>query len=671
MILAFLAALAVPQADREAAVKDSLGEFAKALASGDKEKVVARFDLDRMLQEFQARSALPLAADEAGRKALLAGLKAGLPNLAAGFAGATWDRIRPLSVRIGASGKEAETLCQVVLGGEKARFRFWLVAEKDDWKVYDFEMLDAGIRLSLLMSTLFANALGDGEAARRLQRGMTLLQKAILQMTQGETDEARENLIKVRATKPPPEIAAWVEFIDASLLLLEGEDEEALKAADKALALHKDLALAWQVKAAALTSLERHEDSIAASKEFLRLVGDDSETWLAIGESWEELDKVDEAIAAYRKGVAADDEEHENRMALAKLLLKDGKADEADGLLAAAVKNAAIDEGIFEEAAELLFEAGRHAPVLALAQEHAKRAPEDASPFRWQGLALRRLARHDESERALRRAIELDGDDAELLGELARTLALAGKEKEAGELADKYAEEDECGAHLVRAFIHAVAKRTEQAVEELRLALGIDPDQVEAVEKEPAFEALRKDEKAKQLISAARAKVEYRTKAGELVEEKDWEGLLKLSRERVAAAPADWDALHDQGTALRRLGKAAEAEPLLRQGLEKDAENRERWRDSLGRALAAQGRVDAALDQAAKLKEESENPLDALHLRAAIYAIARKPAEGLKALKELLAEDADQRYFLEEDPDFEDFLKLPEAQKLLKESKEE
>ncbi|HEX7901890.1 MAG TPA: hypothetical protein VF950_29295 [Planctomycetota bacterium] len=670
MLFALASVLAAFPTAQDREIKEILVTLGEAMAAGNKEKISELFAFSRMIKEIEAKSAVNLFSDAAARAKAAGRLHAAVHGFAAGTAavGMPWKTVRPLSVRV--AGADAEALCRVLIGDEKGRFRFWLTRDGDAWKVYDFEYLEGGMRVSILLASQLATTLASDDEGRRFQKGLLHLRDAMLQLVAGETEAAVAHIAKARAAKFTGELGAWVELMDATARLAEGESEEALASADKALGIHKELALAHGIRASALSSLERYEESIAASKEFLRIVGDDAETWHSIGECWEELENVREALAAYRKGAGADDEEHENRLALGRLLCDDGKAADAAPLLLAAAKNAPADEGVFEEAAELLWDAGLSREVLDMALAHAPRAPEDGSPLLWQGRALRKLGRFDESERALRKAMALSEEDTEVLAELARAMAQAGKDAAALDVAATLAKLDSSEGCFVRAFIHAVGGRAEKAVEELRAGLKEDPDRADEVEKESVYTAILATEVGKTALAAARAKIAYRTSAEDLWEAGDMAGLLKLALERAAAAPDDLDARFDQGNALRRLGRAVEAEIPLRAVLkEKWYSRRALCRDSLGRALAAQGKVEEALEQAAALLKEDIEELG-LTLRAAAYALAKKPDEALKALRELFKARPDAVSRVEDDDAFESLRELPAYIKILKEARE-
>ncbi|HXX92574.1 MAG TPA: tetratricopeptide repeat protein, partial [Planctomycetota bacterium] len=638
-----------------------------------KEPLVERFSLIRMLREFEAQGGdkVPPEGDE-GRTRLLDRLKAALPawTRASAAVGGEWERIRMLHAKLRPGGDEAEILSQVTLGGSRSRFRFWMIREGDDWKVFDFETLDGGLRFSVSVVALSATMEKDAEARKSMHQAFAALLAAFRQLTSGEFEEARKSLAGARKAEPPAQVRGWIDLLDAQALASLERYDESLEAADRALGAQKDLALAHQLKGLAYAALEKHEEAIAAEREFIKLVGDDAEAWLAIGEEFEKLGKAGEALEAFRKGAASDDEDFACRLNLGRLLVEGGRGEEARANLLAASRLAAPGEGVFEEAAELLAGAGDHPGVLELAQERVKRTPADPTVLLWQGRSLRRLGRLEEAQEVLGRAVkaekEKDEDSSECAEELVFALAQAGKGPEALERAGSLAVGDGDSARFVRLFLHAMAGRTEKGAQELKALLEEDDEAVDRILGEPALTAFAKRDEVQKVLGPARARREFE-RAVEKCLKGDWEGLLKLSRDRGQAAPDDDRALYYQGYALRRLRRFGEAVEALRAAAGKAKEPREA-REELGRALAALGQVDGALAQAEAILPEGK--ARGLSLRTAVFWIAGKPDQAVSALRDLLKEDPHWHEVVEKDADLVEFRKLPAVRDELKRAKD-
>ena len=653
------------RADQESKIRKSLEMLGRAMADQDKDTIANQFHIPRLIQEFQ-RAGLPTPEGQQDKARLLVRIRQMLPAMAAGPAalGLPWEKIRTVGVKVLQGGDEAEALCWVTMGGARSKVRFWLARDGTEWKAFDMEFMEAGVRLSLTAGALAAAIGKDGEANKAVLASFRAIFKAVKQIMSGELEEARESLHAARNDKSPGVITAWIEVLDAQALQALDKHEEALQAADRALERQKGFHLAHSIKAASYVALKEYQKAILAEKEYLRLAGDDPEAWALLGDAYERLKEVDLAIEAYRKGAASDDEDFANRFSAGRLLLARGKAAEAKPLFQAASKNAPPDEDTFEEAADLLAGAGEYASVLEMAEERLRRTPDDATVLIWQGRSLRKLSRFGDAEKVLQHSLDKESKSHGLLEELVFALAQGGKEGEALKYLKGYEVEAPSRARFLRLFIHAAAGRIDKALEELRPILLDDPDELDAIHQESTFDKLRQNEDAKKLMDAARAKREFTRDLGQFLVDKNWEGLVAFTRKRIAVAPEDGEALHFQGIALRRLKRFEEAERVLRQASNKWKKGTES-EDELGRTLASLGRVEEALAIA-----KNPDMVRGLLLQVAIHAIAKNPEAALKALEELLKDDAGWHEWVEDDKDLEELRKLPACQALLKKARE-
>lgn len=673
LLLASLAVAPQPGPEEDSKVRVAIDGLGRAMAGGDPEKILACFDLPRMIRELDAQSGRPfLPEDEPGREGLLRRLKLALPAMAAGPAafGAPWEKVRTLGVKIRPDGKEAEALCFVTVGGDRFKFRFFLVREKEEWRVFDFEMLELGIRISLTLGSLK----GDGadekdEGGRKVKRALGGILRAVRLISEAEFGKARETLAGARSEGLPGTLGAWIETLDAIALVALEEYESAIRAADRALAAHKDLALAHFLKAGAFTEMGKDDTAIASAREFMRLVGDDPDAWSMIGGSFERLEQRERAIEAYRKGAACDDEDYDCRFALGRLLVDEGRIAEAKPFLLAASRNAPTDELTSLEAAHFLGNAGEYGAILELVEERLKRTPDESDILVWQGRALRRLSRFEDAERALRVSLKSDPEDFGLMEELVLTLAQAGKDREAMESLETLEKDNREHAGFARVFVHALAGRTGKALPELKGLLEEDEDLVERIEIEPALKSFRGEKEVRSLVDPARATVEF-MKAVRKLSKGDDGALLRLSKERLAVAPDHDYAHYYQGCALRRLKRFEEAVQALRAAVTKGKEPQS-FRDELGRALSAVGNLDDALFEVDQLLSESKAKEYGMSLRVAVYAIAKKPDEALRALEELLTEFPNWQSVIRWDPDLAELRQLPACQTLLEKARKE
>jgi tetratricopeptide (TPR) repeat protein len=639
MTIALLLSLSLAGRQAEAKVREAIATFEKALVAKD-ESLDDHLDLQALLREMERRGSIP---DVSFRVRGVRRLEENLTTLVAspGALNGGWDRMVPLHVRVAASGDEADALCRVSIGGRKETFRVWLARSFNGWKISDLENLDGSYRLSVI-GLQYAPGVTVDEDRQALRDGVMALQRGAVALQKGKPEAVREALAMARRCDPPPYVVDWIELTDGLALRAMGDPLLALKAADRVLSRQKDLAVALRLKAACHAELREHAPAVAAAKEYLKLVGDDAEIWTLIGAASERLGKADEALDAYRKGAAADPEDGDSRRELGRVLVERGRAGEGAPWLSESVRL----RGRFESAADLLDGAGAHAEALALAEEEAAKQPDAPTVLARLGRGLRAVGRLKEAEEALVRASKLHPDDAEITREFVLVLAQAGKEADARALMKKEAD------GYVRAFVHAAAGRPAQALEELAVVFRQEAaagTALRRVETEPVFEKLRSDK----IVTAAKAAREY----GEARRNPHLppEEMLRIARERAEAVPEDALAYYDQGRALRRMRRYAEAEPLLRNALEKD----KRLSNELARTLAAQGKLEEALAVAG----------EDLDLRVVVTATAGKRDAAIKALQALLEKDPGRHPEIALDDEFAEFFRLPAVQDLLRKAR--
>jgi tetratricopeptide (TPR) repeat protein len=678
-MLAFLIALSLvlssaPQdqsSTEEEKIRGALDALVKAMAGRDRAGISACFHPRRMIKELDAQGfKLPGTGPEKEEQGIRA-LQAALPSIAGNMAaiGTAWEKIRTLGVHFQPGAEEVEALCRVTAGGSKTRMRFWLVKEEGAWKIFDFEVQEGNMRLSVTVGAIAANLGADEKTRKAMMTAFVALRKAAVQLGSGDADEAHKIIQEALGDDPPGIMRAWMELIDTQALLVLEKHGDAIKAADRLLGHQKDMFVAHHLKAAALFELGEYEKCIESEREFLKNMGDDAEAWIVVGNAHDKLHQADKAIEAYRKGAAADDEEFANRLQLGRLLIAAGRAAEARPVLKEASRNGTPEDDAFEQAAGFLDGAGDAIGTLELAEERIKRTPDDATVLAWQGKSLRKLKRFDEAEKVLRPAVEKNKDERELAEELIFTLAQAGKEREAMERSDAMAGEDADRARFLRAFVHVTAGRAGKAIEELRAMLEADADGVEEIEKEPVFEKLRQEVDLQIVIGRAKARRAFLNEVGRLSEKEDWDGVLKISKEQAGATPEDRYAHYYQGYALRRLGRPFDAELAFKAAIAKSKDNTD-FSAEFAKALAAQGKLDEALALADRVLAESKAEETGLLIRVLAYALVKKSDPALKALDVLLEKHPEWRHVVEGDADLAEFLKLEACQELLKRAKE-
>ncbi|HLF91896.1 MAG TPA: tetratricopeptide repeat protein, partial [Planctomycetota bacterium] len=146
------------------------------------------------------------------------------------------------------------------------------------------------------------------------------------------------------------------------------------------------------------------------------------------------------------------------------------------------------------------------AGVLELSRKRLERAPDDGDAWEWSGQALRQLKRFAEAEKALRTAIEKLPEAARGYSreELGLALAQLGRTDEALAVAEALQAGRKGGSLRLRAFALALAKRDDEAAKALGALLGEFKGYVWIVERDPAFEGLRKRPDVAEMIQRAK-----------------------------------------------------------------------------------------------------------------------------------------------------------------------
>lgn len=666
MPILLLLVLAAASAQEEAKVRETIGLLEKALVSKD-EALADHFDLPRLLKEMESRGAIP---EDGGRFRGARRLEDNLATIASapGALNGGWNRIEPLSVRVNPAGDEAEAFCRVTIGGKKGKFRFWLTRDGASWKTFDLEALDGSYRLSVI-GLQYTPGVHDDEERQSLRDGVMALQRGSVALAKGQPEAARDALSMARRSAPAEYVMDWIDLVDGQALSAMGDPAGALKAADRVLVRRKDLAPAQRLKADCHAALGEPAKAVLAAREYLKLVGDDADVWALVGRASERLGRTEAAVEAWRKAAAADAEDYHSRWELGRILLDGRRAAEAATFFAAASRLAPVETDVFENAADLLDRSGAHVEALALADEAAKRRPEDATVLSRRGRALRTVGRLKEAEELLRGASKANPEDAGIAQELLLVLAQSGRDAEAQERMRIVVTGDLWFRAYARAFVHAAAGRTAPALEELKSVFRSEhtlETSVAWVDKEPVFEKLRGDREGGALLASARAARDYGRARGN--PDLPPEELLRAARERKQAVPDHALAWFDEGRALRRLGRPAEAEASILKAVELSAD-KTNFQDELGRALAAQGKLDEALAVAEKMIRESKAEEFGMDLRVSAYAIAGKREAAVKALQALLAKHPEWHSAAAGGGELDEFRRLPAVQELLRKAR--
>jgi tetratricopeptide (TPR) repeat protein len=309
---------AIPETDRPR-VEETLARLVKASADDNPEHFAWCFNVRRMLAEIEQRGGLDAIGLKWEETSLLDELDGSIRHFCEGqrLNGGTWHFLQRCTVRFIENRGEAEAFAAVRSAGSLMRFRFWLIKEKNEWGIYDFESLETGIRESTNQARALRKS-RDGSAAQRA-RAEGLLEKAGQWIARGNFEEALESLNTAEPLSGKTELLPTIEMLQSVALFRLGRPEEALHKIDQTLEHRKDMPLAHHLRGCLLYSFGRFEECIRAQEEYLRVIGDDAPAWMWIGMSYEKMNNPEKAADAYRKGAAADEQDTANRTRLKAL----------------------------------------------------------------------------------------------------------------------------------------------------------------------------------------------------------------------------------------------------------------------------------------------------------------------------------------------------------------
>ncbi|MBA4063141.1 MAG: hypothetical protein C0501_05405 [Isosphaera sp.] len=337
---------------------EEAGEFARVLArfsdavrDRDADAMTGLFAPDRVLDEVarQAGGGVPVASDPGFRAGFTSGFRAGAQGIVSNplF---RWDSTAVRRVRWAADGSEAVVVAahrrRAEVGGEPVQLtikaRWWFVRRGGAWRVYDFEDLDGGVRLTAGMAALFAPAFRD--RLPQIQGAVAGLRDAQAALLDGDLDAVEAGLARVRTADLPAALDAVVTFLEAAARLGRGDPDGALKALDRAGELNPDMPGRHALRAAALNATGDHAGALAAADLYVSQLGPDADVDVHRGVALSWLNRAEEAAAAFRRALDDDPDSKDALNGLRSVLPDGGKAELADRLARAPSAGRVFDD---------------------------------------------------------------------------------------------------------------------------------------------------------------------------------------------------------------------------------------------------------------------------------------------------------------------------------------
>lgn len=337
-----------PAVSREAAeqeISEYVDGFGKAVAAESVLRILPMVDTEQTVEIIVSAVKDARFADylrKSFSSKITGQLATGVSRTVAG-----WDRHQVVRLSI-ADSLDLATVTLRVWDQESyaSRIECMLVRRKSGWKLYDFNELALGLRMTELFQITLAQLVNEGFAFSK--RDASFFQLAIFSMQAQDFEAADRHLRIIEDREFPPIIEAmkWT-FISIVASALS-DSERALTALDRCEKLGKPFPIADYLRAVAHNQLGAPEKALTAADRYLKTFGDDADSLHQRGLALESLERSDEALAAYRRGLDDTPGSAENLVALGLLLPTEQKNEIATRFAASPHPAARYDEIAYE-----------------------------------------------------------------------------------------------------------------------------------------------------------------------------------------------------------------------------------------------------------------------------------------------------------------------------------
>lgn len=203
------------------------------------------------------------------------------------------------------------------------RIRFWTIRRPAGWKIYDFNELALGLRVTQIMLVTVGQV---GRGATTVTDNDVKILKLAMYSLHGQDFETADQQLRILENRSFPALLESIRWALVAIVATALDDSErvliALSHCDKN---KQPFPIADYLRAVAYNQLGEPEKALAAADRFRKVFGDDAEALFERGLALEALERNDEAIAAYRQGLDDTPGSAENLAALGLLLPPDQK----------------------------------------------------------------------------------------------------------------------------------------------------------------------------------------------------------------------------------------------------------------------------------------------------------------------------------------------------------
>lgn len=301
-------------ADDNAAIDQLFKEIGKAMVNEDPAALRRHYDFEMLAGLLKKRGLVPPELLDGDLGELLS------DNLAKKLATeqGSFVRHRVRKVKLFAGGKEGIAYAQLWgADGIGEKQRWWIVKKDGQWRLYDQESIDLGIRYSTLMGVAF-RAASEGEAWIERLPEIALLTERV---AKGETESVLPKIEALAQVDFPPEIASVLTIMKADVLLALERYEECLQAAQTVLAQRPDAYFAYYYLTGASVELEKYKEALAFGDSYIESMGGDADIYYLLARAHEELDHTDKR-KSYLAQALEDDSQHIESIAMYAVYLE-------------------------------------------------------------------------------------------------------------------------------------------------------------------------------------------------------------------------------------------------------------------------------------------------------------------------------------------------------------
>lgn len=324
-----------------------------------------------------------------------------------------WDSTRVRHVRWSDDRREAGVLVQHDGGTgqdrSRIKFRWWLVRVGGEWKAFDYENLDRGMRDTQLTRDFY-----HSEFKGEFDRNPTRLQAAVDNITEAsvalnvrrDAAEAERHLAKVRHERLPKSERSSVEVIEGGLLLDKRDAAGALARFEAAAVLAPERLRVKVLRAEALLELKRFDEALESARAYLAALGPDAFALGQAGYALEALSRRTEALDCYRAALDDDPDEIRSLHGFRRTIPDDRKPEAVERLEKTDRKMANFDEMLQYARSD-----GDQAGIAVLLAWLARTKPDDIRVRTEELLQLVKAKKFPEAAARLKRELGAGTDD--------------------------------------------------------------------------------------------------------------------------------------------------------------------------------------------------------------------------------------------------------------------